>query len=160
MRWLPAPMEETAAPDERPAAQDSLAKKDGGDGPDRLSGVLDLTALASFRDAYPSLFASLIGTYLEYLPEQIERLVAAARNGDSEQVRTISHNLKSGSGNVGAARLAEMMRCLEAEAGANPAGEADWTSQVREIEVEARRVGEALRAASDQSTPGLRAQAG
>ncbi|MGE0698628.1 MAG: ATP-binding protein [Hyphomicrobiaceae bacterium] len=77
---------------------------------------IDLDALGHFRDAYPGLFASLIGTYLDYLPEQIAALVVAGRDLDRSRLSGIAHNLKSSSGNVGATRLAGLCRTLEGDA--------------------------------------------
>ncbi len=119
-------------------------------------GAIDIAALESFREAYPELFSSLIGTYLAYLPEQIETLIAAAGQGDGEQLRIVAHNLKSSSGNVGACRLAEVCRRLEAlmEEG-DTHDVASARPLVGEIEGEARKVVEALRVAMAEAKSGV-----
>ncbi len=131
----------------RVAMTDTVAFADG--------GPIEIAALECFREAYPDLFASLIGTYLAYLPEQIDMLAAAAGQGDGEQLRIVGHNLKSSSGNVGACRLAELCRRLEARMEESDCKDiAEARSLVGDIEREAHKVVKALRLAMLESKAG------
>ena len=67
----------------------------------------------------------LLATYLEDAVGQLERMRAASKAGDHTGLMMASHSLKSNSANVGALRLAELCRALEADARAGAVADAD-----------------------------------
>ena len=78
-----------------PAALDRLLEMTGGD---------------------PEFLDELIHTYLEDAVVQLEGMRAAADAGSAEDLVRPAHSLKGNSANVGAARLEELCRELEADA--------------------------------------------
>lgn len=59
-----------------------------------------------------------LAVYSTEAPEIMARLTAAFASGDSEEIRAAAHSLKSSSGNIRAAGLAEILQDLEGLAGA------------------------------------------
>jgi len=79
---------------------------------------LDRKALDGLRAINPArqrlILDRLIASYLEAAPRQVAALVRAAAAGDAPGLRHAAHDLKSSSANLGALRLAELARELEA----------------------------------------------
>jgi HPt (histidine-containing phosphotransfer) domain-containing protein len=78
-----------------PAALDRLLEMTGGD---------------------PDFLAELIDTFIEDGAAQLEALRAAIAAGDAAEAVRPAHSLKSNSASMGAARLADLCRALEADA--------------------------------------------
>ena len=78
-----------------PAALDRLLEMTGGD---------------------PEFLDELVQTFLEDAVIQLEAMRAAAGSGAAEELVRPAHSLKSNSANMGAERLAELCRSLEADA--------------------------------------------
>lgn len=110
-----------------PAAVDRLLEMTGGD---------------------PEFLAELIDTFLEDGAAQLEALRAAVTAGDAEAALRPAHSLKSNSASMGAERLADLSRALEADARAGaieggPARIDAATSEFEEVRtalLEIRRV--------------------
>lgn len=61
----------------------------------------------------PDLLKTALDSYLTELAEVRGTLQRALEAGDATNVRSLAHRLKSGSADLGAARLAEWFKCLE-----------------------------------------------
>lgn len=75
--------------------------------------LLDDEVIAELREIMDDQFASLIHLFLNDLPIQLNRLQTAVAQGDAAEIFQTAHKLKSSCGSIGAARLAELIRCLE-----------------------------------------------
>jgi HPt (histidine-containing phosphotransfer) domain-containing protein len=99
-------------------------------------GALDIAAIdalrAMKRPGKASLFERALDAYLGSAPGLIEAMRNAAQAGDLAALAGASHSPKSGSGNIGAARLSALCRSLEQSARA--AAEPDAAGKVAEIE--------------------------
>ena len=84
----------------------------------------------------------LITTYIEDAGAQIDMLRQAARAGAVSELVRPAHSLKSSSMNVGATRLADLTRAIEADARAGAAPDLD--ARVRDVETELAAVRDAL----------------
>jgi HPt (histidine-containing phosphotransfer) domain-containing protein len=84
----------------------------------------------------------LVDTFLDDATTQVDALRAAATADDAEAAIRPAHSLKSSSTNVGAARLADLTRAIEADgrAGLVP----DLAERVDAVETELAAVREAL----------------
>jgi two-component system, sensor histidine kinase and response regulator len=80
----------------------------------RVSDVIDVAVLDTLRASRPDLLARLIKTYLGYAPEALKELVGAFERKDFETLSRVAHSLKSSSANLGANRLSDLCRSLEA----------------------------------------------
>ena len=86
-------------------------------------GALDMELIGRLRSTNASLLARLIETYLNYAPRAIEQIKAGVSAKNTTAILQAAHSLKSSSANVGAGRLSNACRQLEAlmksEAGAS-----------------------------------------
>jgi signal transduction histidine kinase/CheY-like chemotaxis protein/HPt (histidine-containing phosphotransfer) domain-containing protein len=80
---------------------------------------LDPAFMVGLRDRTPKLFERLIETYLGHTPKTVESLANAVADGNVAALKLAAHSLKSSSANVGARRVAELARRLEALAAGN-----------------------------------------
>lgn len=81
--------------------------------------AIDHDAFARLREITggdDEFLADLVDTYLDDGSRQVADLVAAARAGDAASIVRPAHSLKSASDSIGALRLADRCRALEAEA--------------------------------------------
>ena len=78
--------------------------------PEALDRLLEMTG------GDPDFLAELIDTFLEDAVAQLEALRTAVSAGDAEAAIRPAHSLKSNSASMGADRLAELSRALEADA--------------------------------------------
>ncbi len=76
---------------------------------------LDLTTIERLQKTSPNLLARLVETYCNYAVPAVDALQAAVRVADAEAACTSAHSLKSSSANVGALKLSELCRSLEAD---------------------------------------------
>ena len=99
-----------AAPAAVPAAPRPSAPADA---------ALDPRALANIRaldvDGEASVLDEVIGIYLDEAPRHLASLHAAIRSSDAAAITRTAHAFKSASQNVGATRLGELCRELEAQ---------------------------------------------
>jgi PAS domain S-box-containing protein len=77
---------------------------------------LNLAVVEPLRVGKPDLWKRLIGIYQETTPESLKTLEQALTNDDCTTVHMTAHTLKSSSANMGAAKLSELCRRLEAAA--------------------------------------------
>lgn len=77
--------------------------------PGALDNLLEMTG------GDPEFVDELIATYLEDTVIQLEAMRDAADAGSAEDMLRPAHSLKSNSANMGAMRLAELCRALEAD---------------------------------------------
>jgi HPt (histidine-containing phosphotransfer) domain-containing protein len=101
-----------------------------------------LDAIRQLDDGATVLLAQVVQIYLESAPGLLARLRNGLDQGDPELVRQATHTLKSSSANLGANRLAELCKRLEAAARGGTLGRA--TPQADEVEAEFERVRAAL----------------
>ena len=83
------------------------------------SGAVDPAAidrLLEMTGGDPEFLDELIQTYLEDAVVQLEAMRTAADGGSAEDMMRPAHSLKSNSASMGAERLAEHCRALEADA--------------------------------------------
>ncbi len=82
--------------------------------------VLDSSVLQSLRDleaaAEPGLLREILETFRDTAADKIEAMRRAAQAGDHETLERAAHSLKGSCGMVGAQRMAERCRSVEAEA--------------------------------------------
>jgi len=94
------------------------------------------------RAGAPSVLARVIGLYDTEAPAVLEAMRRAAAAGDADGLRRAAHKLKSTSATLGATRLTELCRALEAAARLD----GETASRLEAIETEYDRVRPALRA--------------
>ncbi len=134
----------TAAPDAAgtPAVGTRVGGPAGDDDP------IDMKTLESMRsigqDGGTDLMARAVHLYLTTSPEQVRELQGAAGRSEAAALNRLAHSLKSSSAMVGALRLSEMCRNLEAQARGDSLASA--AERVAEIEAEFARVVRALQA--------------
>ena len=114
--WLPAspvdkgeqamstPIEGTAAPTAEPSASDAAAS---------VNKQAWEAIRALQRPGQPDLLGKILGMYVNDSRELIETIRQALEQQDAQAVFRAAHTLKSSSGNVGAAGLAERCKTLE-----------------------------------------------
>lgn len=100
--------------DSKPVPENSKSQKDVGTSPD---AALDPAVVEPLRVGKPDLWKKLVGIYLETTPASLETLEQALSNDDCPSVQLTAHTLKSSSANMGASRLSDLCRQLEAAAG-------------------------------------------
>ncbi|MBF0309683.1 MAG: ABC transporter substrate-binding protein [Magnetococcales bacterium] len=121
-RWLPSfSINETFAETvetDRLVAEESPSGPESGDDLSRHP-VLDAETVGRNTDlarkARPGLLDKMVGHYLERTPALLAELQQALRTEDAEGIRVAGHTLKSSSLTMGAVRLAELGRLLEAD---------------------------------------------
>jgi CheY-like chemotaxis protein len=80
-----------------------------------VAEALDAGALENLRElGGPEMLAELAEMFLRDAPEGIARLREALRRNDAPEVERLAHTLKGSSGNMGAARMAEICSGLQA----------------------------------------------
>ena len=94
-----------------------------------MSEPLDERQLADLAEGVggEEVLAELLGLYREGLPRQLDRLRAAVKRGEAEEVRLAAHALRSGAAVLGACLLAD----TAAAAGASSASETSSISRAR-----------------------------
>ncbi len=147
-KWLAADREGAAAPRpawsdaERPGAAVEAVPVAGEDAP------IDMKTLESMRtvgqSGRPDLVVRAVRLYLKSSPEQVRELHDAVDRNEAAALNKLAHSLKSSSAMVGALRLSELCRHLEAEA--RDARLDSAAERVAEIEAEFARVVRALAA--------------
>jgi signal transduction histidine kinase/CheY-like chemotaxis protein/HPt (histidine-containing phosphotransfer) domain-containing protein len=148
-RWLGGGTAE-AAPE--PAAALERANGDahvaaaGGPVAQADGATIDMKTLESMRplqrQGKADVVSRVIGLYLSNAPEMMKELLEAAERGETATVYRVAHSLKSSSAMVGALRLSEICKRLEARA--REAAEGDTLEEVQEVESEYGRVVAAL----------------
>ncbi|HEV7803499.1 MAG TPA: response regulator [Burkholderiales bacterium] len=96
------------------------------------------------RPGAPDLLGRIVALYLAEAPQLAHAMRSAIGNGDIAALLRDAHKLKSSSANLGALRLAEMCKAVEAEARGNRLVDA---AHIAQIESEYARVAAALPAA-------------
>jgi HPt (histidine-containing phosphotransfer) domain-containing protein len=80
-----------------------------------VNGPLDERQLAELAEGMggEDVLREILGLYREGLPRQLDRLRAAVKRGDAEEVRLAAHALRSGAAVLGACLLADTCAALE-----------------------------------------------
>lgn len=104
--------------------------------PAALDRLLDMTG------GDPDFLAELIDTFVEDGSVQLEALRVAVEAGDAAAAMRPAHSLKSNSASMGAERLADLCRALEADARAGTID--DGRARVAAAQVEFEHVRSAL----------------
>ena len=80
-------------------------------------GVLDAVVLANLRQltppGEPDVLAEILTVFLGDVPQRIDHLKAAWRDGNAADVQRAAHSLKGSSGNIGARALHEVCRQID-----------------------------------------------
>jgi HPt (histidine-containing phosphotransfer) domain-containing protein len=114
--------------------------------PDLADPAVDQAVIAEVLESTGGdreFLTELIGTYLDDVPRQLAALREAASSRSADGVARAAHALKGASASLGAVGLAERSRVLELDARAGRLDEVE--GRIRDLEVEFRRVAEALR---------------
>jgi len=138
-RWLAGGASRTAAPGSESHGIPGEVPVDG-------RTLEQLRALQ--RAGTPSVLAKVIGLYDTEAPALLSAMRRAVTAGDADGLHRAAHKLKSTSATLGATRLAELCRALEAEVRI----EDDAASRLEAIEAEYDRVRPALQAVLEGST--------
>jgi len=85
---------------------------------------VDLRVMSQLREVMEDEFADLLQTYLDGVPQELQRIRAAVAAGRAEVVVGCSHALKGSSANLGVFRLAQLFRDLETVGRSGELGEA------------------------------------
>jgi len=78
--------------------------------------VLDSVAFNEISDLMGDSLGEFIGTYLDNSPRLLEKLDTALSQGDLQGVFHNAHQLKGGSGSIGAMQVFELAKEIEAQA--------------------------------------------
>ncbi len=116
----------------RPAAAVSEAEPDAGTPAAGTpeAPLVDGETIAQLRRSGPSFLERMIGIFLDQGPPKLEAMGRAVDSGDLETLATTAHALMGTAGMVGAHRLSELSRRLEAAA----ASGADCRAPLRQVE--------------------------
>lgn len=100
---------------------DSVTTESTGDDRDpqtepAISQTLDRQFFSELRETLGTAFAKMLRVFVEDLPRYLSELEAALKVGAIDQVPNIAHTIKGSASNIGARRLAEICRHLEAVA--------------------------------------------
>jgi HPt (histidine-containing phosphotransfer) domain-containing protein len=87
-----------------------------GAGEDIGAGVLDPSIVGPLRTAKPEFWKRLVGIYMNAAPDNLKILDSALAAADCPTARMMAHTLKSSSANMGAMRLSDLCRQMEAAA--------------------------------------------
>ena len=79
-----------------------------------LIADVDFELLGTMRAKRPQLFERLLQTYLEHSPKTVHDLLSAVADGNANALKLAAHSLKSSSANVGARRMSDLSRQIEA----------------------------------------------
>lgn len=120
-QWLPAAA--SSATPARPSSAHALQSDD--------PSMLHPQALHELQNLSPDqgLLTRVFQAFLDSAPPLVQKIDEALTAGDPEALRNASHALKSSSGNVGARRLSETCRQLEACARENRLCDTDTLSK-------------------------------
>jgi CheY-like chemotaxis protein len=129
-----------AAPDSDACDQPTAAAAD--DDPDAVADALDYETVKKLSDIMGSGFGRLRGQFEQSSGQLIERLSAAATDGDQGAMADAAHTLKSSAGSMGGARLHGL--CRELEHLAKHGRVDDPVARVERIARERQRLLEAL----------------
>src|SRR2546427_1385865 len=155
-RWLGGGAEEPgvepaiegqSAPADAPvAAAGALPETEASSGAGEEGPPIDMKTLESIRprqrQGQPDFVARIVGLYLSNAPGMMKELLEAAERGETTTVHRVAHSLKSSSAMIGALRLSEL--CKKVEARARQAAEGEGVEGLHEIEAEYGRVVAAL----------------
>jgi signal transduction histidine kinase/CheY-like chemotaxis protein/HPt (histidine-containing phosphotransfer) domain-containing protein len=107
-----------------------------------LEAALNTTFVNALKSERPQLFAKITKAYLAHSPRLISELTEAASAGNIAALRSAAHSLKSSSANIGADRMSELCKALEAVGETRDGSKA--IVLVRDVVSEFRAVGIAL----------------
>jgi HPt (histidine-containing phosphotransfer) domain-containing protein len=112
-------------------------------------GGIDLDVLESLKSLQqpdePDFVTELIDLFLSDTASHLGALRTAVADGDFTEVGRVAHLMKGSSGNIGAVRLAEIFRELEARDLATRDPGNDGNALLLKLEAEFERVSEAFR---------------
>lgn len=152
-QWLPRPeavvTEQRLAVEPAPAVNLRSVESETGERlvPNTALEPLDRRVLDRLRDlqrdAKPDLLHKVVTLYLQDSTTALQRLRSAAEGIDPAEVARLAHRLKASSANLGALRLADILRRLEA---AGRSGELEGLAPLlSDIDSEFQKVRDALR---------------
>ena len=111
-RWLPATPSATEPPTPASTQEASIPPEPSENAPVDPHAWDSITSLQ--RPGQPDLLAKVMGLYLKDSQEVVDKIVAAVQAGNSSALRDAAHSLKSRSATLGAWRVAELCKQLEA----------------------------------------------
>ena len=104
--------------------------------------VLDPTVFNEMRELMDDALGEFISTYLGNSPRLIDQMEQGLAASDAEAIHHSAHQLKGGSGSIGAMRLYELARQIEQMA--RDGGTQDIEPLLQELKTEYLRVDAAL----------------
>jgi PAS domain S-box-containing protein len=125
--------------DEHAEGSEPAVDANGGDPvPARGDGTLDMSQIDELLglDDSGEVLDDFVGMYTTQAPQRIDEIAKALETGDLPRVVRVAHSLKGASGNLGAARVADVARRIEL---AGQGGDADAIGPLVE-EIRARYV--------------------
>ncbi|HED34088.1 MAG TPA: Hpt domain-containing protein [Gammaproteobacteria bacterium] len=106
--------------------------------------VLDSLVFNEISDLMDDALGEFIGTYLDNSPRLLEKLDTALSQGDLQGVFHNAHQLKGGSGSIGAMQVFYLAKEIETQARGGSAEQLE--KQVSELQLAFERVAVELRA--------------
>jgi HPt (histidine-containing phosphotransfer) domain-containing protein len=102
-----------------------------------MAASFDPAVVAPLRVGKPELWERLVEIFMQHTTENLEVLDRALNGNDCSAVHMTAHSQKSSSANMGAMKLSDLFRQLEAEAkeGRLETGDALFTEIRREFEI-------------------------
>ncbi len=105
--------------------------------------VLDPNVFNEMRELMDDALGAFINTYLDNSPKLIAHIDTGLASGDMDAVKHNAHQLKGGSGSIGAMHLFELAKQIEHQSGnGQPQG---LDQLVSDLKAEYERVAEALK---------------
>jgi HPt (histidine-containing phosphotransfer) domain-containing protein len=92
-----------------------------------IGALVDEARMRTFRDDYPEIVEQLVELFAESSPPLIGELRVAVESADAAAIGRSAHKLKGSCQNIGATRMADLCRTLEA-------GETDPLTTLAELE--------------------------
>lgn len=74
---------------------------------------VDMERAMSLFDDDMEFFKRMCRKFLEYIPEQIDKLSGAAMSGSSEMVELYAHGIRGAAGNLWAVKTCSIAGCIE-----------------------------------------------
>lgn len=109
-----------------------------------MTEPLDPAVFGEMRDLMEDALGEFINTYLENSPKLLASIESGLAAGDAEAIYHSAHQLKGGSGSIGAMQLADLAMQIEK---IGKAGSTDGVASLFEqLKTEYARVAEALKA--------------
>jgi HPt (histidine-containing phosphotransfer) domain-containing protein len=75
--------------------------------------AIDPAAYAAMKTTMGEIFSDVIATFLDYVPQQLDKLDTAIQQADCENIFTAAHSIKSSCSSIGALGVASIAQQIE-----------------------------------------------